>query len=106
MVKQYKIKALRNERTIERNDFVNMFNVVFNTDELINIEVMCQENTQLESFYLYYNDDEFYIIDLCHSVIIGWYKHLGRCAYCSNDELTNDDIRDFLYELKREIEER
>lgn len=102
----YKEKGLKSIKTIDRIEFVGAFNIVFNTDELLNIEVMCQENTQLESFYLYYNDDEFYIIDLCHTIIIGWYKHLGRCAYCSNKNLTDYDILDFLYELKREIEER
>ena len=106
MSNDYKTKALRNERTIDRKDFVNMFSIVFNTDELLNIEVMCQENTQIESFYLYYNDDEFYIMNLPHSIIIGWYKHLGRCAYCNYNELTNEDIIKLLYDLKKEIEER
>ena len=62
----------------EREDFVKVFREVFTSDEIFDIEVMCQGIKNTENFLLYYAQDEFYIIHLASGTIINSvsYTHL------------------------------
>ena len=58
----------------EREDFVKVFREVFTSDEIFDIEVMCQGIKNTEKFLLYYAQDEFYIIHLASGTIINYYN--------------------------------
>ena len=89
----------------EREDFVKVFRNVFTSDEIFDIEVMCQGVKNTEDFLLYYADDEFYIIHLASGTIINYYKHLGRTNTCNKEGFTLEDLKDFLLLLKEDLKD-
>lgn len=88
----------------EREAFTNMFYEVFgSSDEIFEVIVACQEHRCLDSFHLFYDSDEFYIIHLESGTIINWYKHLGRTNTCNKEGFTLEDLKEFLVLLKEEM---
>lgn len=88
----------------EREAFTNVFYEVFgSSDDIFNLIVACQGHECLDSFHLFYQDDEFYIIHLESGTIINWYKHLGRTNTCNKEGFTLEDLREFLTLLKEDM---
>ncbi len=87
-----------------RDDFCDAFKYVFTYAEIEDLEVKCQEHTRIGDFYLYYDEDEFYFINLETGIIVQYYKHLGR-ANCINDEFTVNDLINFLLDLRKELKD-
>lgn len=87
---------------IDRDEFCDAFHYVFTNAEIIDLEVKCQAHYRVGDFYLYYDEDEFYFINLETGVIVQYYKHLGRCN-CINDEFTVRDLIEFLKNLRKEL---
>ena len=88
---------------INRDEFCDAFHFVFTNAEIIDLESKCQGHTRVGHFYLYYNEDEFYFIDLDTGVMVQYYKHLGRCNHI-NDEFTVEDLIEFLMDLRKELQ--
>lgn len=80
----------------ERDDFVKAFYEFFTSEQIVDIETLCQETTYLDHFILLYHEDEFYILHKASGVVINWYKHLGRTNTCNREDFTLDDLREFL----------
>lgn len=92
------------EYYFDREQFVNTFHKVFTTDEILKIQVACQEQRCFDDFLLYYNDDEYYIINLETGIIIRWYKHLGRCNGVNQANFGISDLIELLEQLKESLE--
>lgn len=88
----------------ERSRFVNIFSEIFTDEELFELEIACGEGVKTESFLLYRDEDEFYIIHLPSGTIINWYKHLGRTNTCNKDGFSEDELREFLRLLRSELD--
>lgn len=86
-----------------REDFCRAFDSVFSNDEIRDIESYCQENTFFSYFHLFYNEDEFYILNTHSGDMINWYKHIGRTNTCNNESFTYTDLVIFLRALKADI---
>lgn len=89
----------------ERADFVKEFKSVFTTDEICSIEFLCQDDIELDTFLLFYSDDEFYIYHKPTDTIINWYKHLGRINTCNKPDFALEDLHLFLQNLKNELDD-
>ena len=87
----------------DRDDFVDAFKRTFSSDEILDLEIACQEHKCLEDFHLYYAENEFYIIHLSSGTIINWYKHLGRTNTCNKDGFGLNDLQELLKALKEEV---
>lgn len=87
----------------DRDEFCDIFHEVFTSDEIYDIEVLCQSTTNLDDFVLLYNEDEFYILHRDSGIMINWYKHLGRTNTCNCPRFTADDLSVFLKALKEDI---
>lgn len=86
-----------------RDEFIDAFKHVFTWEEIVDLEVKCQGHTRIGDFYLYYDNDEFYFINLESGVIVQYYKHLGRCNSI-NDEFTVEELIEFLINLRKELQ--
>lgn len=86
----------------DRDAFCEAFHKVFDSTEILNLEAACQGHKRVGDFYLYYDEDTFYIINLDKGVIVQYYKHLGRCNSV-NDNINYTDLINFLSELKEAI---
>lgn len=89
----------------DRNDFCEVFMNVFDMDEIENIKSLCASTTHLNSFSLFYHNDEFYILHRNSGIMINWYKHLGRTNTCNFDGMTLEDLEVFLKALKEDIDD-
>ena len=89
----------------DRDEFVSTFEQVFRSDEILELEVMCQQHTTRNEFLLFYHPDweEFYIIHLPSGTIINWYKHLGRTNTCNKENFSIADLKNLLEKLKADI---
>ena len=87
----------------DRDDFCNVMFDVFTTEEYIDLDVECGCNTHLDNFTLMRVDDEFYILHRDSGTLINWYKHAGRTNTCNKPDLTLDDFREFLVELRKDL---
>lgn len=87
---------------LERDKFCDAFHYVFTSAEIVDLEVKCQAHTRVGDFYLYYDEDEFYFINLENGVIVEYYKHLGRCN-AINTEFTVSELIGFLTKLRKDI---
>ena len=87
----------------ERDDFCKVFKEFFTSDNIFEIEASCQGTTHTDSFSLFYNEDEFYILHRDSGILINYYKHLGRTNTCNRSDFTLDDFRVFLKVLKKEL---
>ena len=88
----------------ERQAFVDAFNEIFTTDEIMGIEELCRSGSTLEDFHLFYTTwEEYYIIHLPSGIGINWYKHLGRTNTCNKEDFSLDDLKIFLKLLKNNL---
>lgn len=87
----------------ERHAFCKAFKEFFTSDQIFDIEVLCQGNTHCSNFSLFHDSDEFYILHRDSGIMINWYKHLGRTNTCNRPDFTLDDLRIFLKALKEEL---
>ena len=92
----------------DRDEFVSTFEQVFRSDEILELEVMCQQKTALKEFLLFYHPDweEFYIIHLPSGTIVNWYKHLGRTNTCNRKNFSIADLKHFLERLKADMRKK
>ena len=89
----------------DRDEFVSTFEQVFRSDEILELELMCQEHKQVGDFLLFYSsEEEFYIIHLPSGTIVNWYKHLGRTNTCNKENFGIADLKNLLEKLKADIE--
>ena len=96
--------------TIDRNDFWIAFVRAFTfrydkyqedyDDMLDTVLKACYGNTNIGCFSCYYNDEDFFIHDTSNNVIIGWYKHFGRCNCVNVKDFTAKDLYQFFKELR------
>ena len=89
---------------LDRDEFCDAFHYVFTSTEILDLEVKCQAHARIGDFYLYYDEDEFYFINLETGIIVQYYKHLGRCNSI-NDEFTVKDLIDFLMNLRKDLQD-
>lgn len=98
--------------TIDRDDFWNAFVRAFtfrydkyqeDYDDMLDVILeACYNNNNIGCFSCYYNDEDFFIHDTCSNVIIGWYKHFGRCNCVNVKDFTAKDLYQFFKELRME----
>lgn len=88
-----------------RDSFVSTFDQMFRSDEIVELEIMCQQHTTLNEFLLFYHPgwEEFYIIHLPSGTIVNWYKHLGRTNTCNKENFTIADLKNLLEKLKADM---
>ena len=88
----------------ERKEFVDAFKEIFTTDEILGIEELCQHDSSLRDFHLFYTTlEEYYIIHIPSNVVINWYKHLGRTNTCNKADFELVDLKAFLKLLKNNL---
>ena len=56
------------------------------------------------SFHVFKDDDEYYILHKPSGTMINWYKRVGRCNTCNKD-LSLDELKLFLLLLRKELVE-
>lgn len=88
-----------------REDFVKVWEEVLgdNSDDVLD---MCAKHTTTDNFELWVDEfEEWYIKNISTGVVVNWYKgwHLGRTNTCTDPNFTLDDFREFLTQLKREL---
>ena len=91
-----------NWTNLERDVFCDAFHYVFTSAEIIDLEVKCQAHVRVGDFYLYYDNEEFYFINLESGMIVQYYKHLGRCNGI-NCECTVRELIGFLTKLRKDL---
>lgn len=88
----------------DRDEFCSIFYGVFDNDESIDIQVMCNCHECSDEFIFYSDSDEYYIIHKLSGVVINWYKHIGRTNTCNVPEFTCDDLLEFFKRLRKDLE--
>lgn len=96
--------------TIERSDFSNAFMRAFTfrynkyqedcKDMLGIIIERCWDGTKIGDFMCYCNEGDYFIHNMNRNVIVGWYKHLGRCNCVNVKGFTANDLYQFFKELR------
>ena len=76
---------------------------VFTAEETDSVFSLCQESPYLDDFILAWDEDTFYFIHKKSCTIITFYKHVGRCNTCSNQDLDLDDLKKFFTLLKEDL---
>lgn len=87
----------------DRNEFCKVFEEVFTDDDFVDIVVSCGANKHLDDFSLFRWEDEFYILHRRSGAMINWYKHMGRTNTCNKPDFTLNDLREFLFELRKDL---
>ncbi len=87
----------------ERDDFCNVFDEVFSMEEYDKLIDLFNFKYQTSSFILMRKDDDFYILNTRTGLLIGWYKHLGRINVSNDENLTLEELKSELLELREEI---
>lgn len=83
--------------------FRKIFYEVFG-DEFDWFDLFYQEQ-EYKSFTLWHNEDTWYIYSEQFDITVCWYKGLGRINQCSNEFLTEEGLRTFFIELRKDFEE-
>lgn len=96
--------------TIDRNDFWTAFVRAFTfrydkyqenyTDMLDVVIDACYENKRIGNFMCYYDEADYFIHNMSNNVIVGWYKHFGRCNCVNIKGFTVNDLYQFFKELR------
>lgn len=96
--------------TIDRSDFWNAFVRAFtfrydkyqedHMDMLDTILDACDQHKMIGSFMCYCDEADYFIHNTCNNVIVGWYKHFGRCNCVSIKGFTANDLYQFFKELR------
>lgn len=88
----------------DRSDFCKVFCEVFTSEQIDEIESLCQyDQSHFGDFTLLWDEDEFYILHRDSGIMINWYKHLGRTNTCNRSDFTLDDLKSFLIDLKVDL---
>ena len=87
----------------ERDDFCNVFNEVFSMEEYDKLFDLLTLGYKTFRFILMRNNDDFYILDTSNGLLIGWYKNLGRINVSNDENLTLEELKSELLELKEDI---
>lgn len=89
--------------TISRDEFTDLVMKNFNGDCEMLLDAI-EEGITLESFKLWYFEEEVYILHLTSGTLINWYKitHIGRCLQC-NKELSIKVYNEFFRLLYKEL---
>ena len=87
----------------ERDDFCNVFNEVFSMEEYDKLLDLLTLGYKTFRFILMRNNDDFYILDTSNGLLIGWYKHLGRINVTNDENLTLEELKSELFELREDI---
>jgi len=95
--------------TIDRGDFWNAFVRAFtfrydkyqedHMDMFDAILDACDQHKMIGSFMCYRSEEDYFIHNTCNNVIVGWYKHFGRCNCVSVKDFTANDLYQFFKEL-------
>ena len=96
--------------TIDRDDFWNAFVRAFtfrydkyqedHMDMLDAILDACDEHKIIGNFMCYYDGADYFIHNTCNNVIVGWYKHFGRCNCVNIKGFAVNDLHQFFKELR------
>ncbi len=96
--------------TIDRDDFWNAFVRAFTfrydkyqedyMDMFDAILDACDQHKMINGFMCYRSEADYFIHNTCNNVIIGWYKHFGRCNCVNVKGFTVDDLYQFFKELR------
>lgn len=96
--------------TIDRDDFWNAFVRAFTfrydkyqedyMDMFDAILDACDQHKMIDGFMCYRNENDYFIHNTCNNVIVGWYKHFGRCNCVSVKDFTANDLYQFFKELR------
>lgn len=89
----------------ERQDFCNVFNEVFTSDQYGKIFDLLTLGYSTYGFILVRHDDDFYILDTETGLLITWYKHLGRINMTNDKSLTLEELKFEFIKLKKDLEE-
>ena len=96
--------------TIDRDDFRNAFVRAFTfrydkyqedyMDILDAILDACDHHKIIGDFMCYYDGADYFIHNTRNNVIVGWYKHFGRCNCVNIKGFTANDLYQFFKELR------
>ena len=96
--------------TIDRDDFWNAFVRAFtfrydkyqedHMDMLDAIFDACSQRKMIGEFMCYRSEEDYFIHNTYNNVIVGWYKHFGRCNCVSVKDFTVNDLYQFFKELR------
>lgn len=96
--------------TIDRGDFWNAFvrAFTFRYDkyqedhmDMLDITIdVCSQHKMIGEFMCYRSEEDYFIHNTCNNVIVGWYKHFGRCNCVSVKDFTANDLYQFFKELR------
>lgn len=96
--------------TIDRGDFWNAFVRAFtfrydkyqedHMDMLDAIFDACSQHKMIGEFMCYRSEEDYFIHNTYNNVIVGWYKHFGRCNCVSVKDFTANDLYQFFKELR------
>ena len=105
MSREYDLYLEKHKANVKKgDDFCRLFNEVFTSDQITDIEVACQYGgIHLDYFTLFHHDDEFYIVHRNSGIMISYYKNLGRINTYNRPGFTLDDFGVFLKLLKEEL---
>ena len=96
--------------TINMSDFWNVFVRAFTfrynkyqEDHRIMLDTIfdaCGQYKKIGEFMCYRNEEDYFIHNTCNNVIVGWYKHFGRCNCVNVKDFTVNDLYQFFKELR------
>lgn len=89
----------------EREDFCNVFNEVFTSDQYGKLFDLLTSGYSSYGFILTRYDDDFYVLDTETGLLITWYKHLGRINMTNDKTLTLEELKLEFIKLKEDLEE-
>ena len=89
----------------EREDFCNVFNEVFTSEQYSKLFDILTSGYSSYGFILTRYDDDFYILNTETGLLITWYKHLGRINMTNDKTLTLEELKLEFIKLKKDLEE-
>lgn len=86
----------------EQSTFRKIFYEVFG-EEFIWFDLFFDKE-EYKSFVLWHDEDTWYIYSARFEATICWYKGLGRINKCTNEFITEEELKTFFIELRKEYE--
>ena len=109
-MKRKRIKDPFYYNIIDRGDFWNAFVRAFtfrydkyqedHMDMLDAIFDACGQYKMIGEFMCYRSEEDYFIHNTYNNVIVGWYKHFGRCNCVNVKDFTSNDLYQFFKELR------
>lgn len=103
---QYRNLEPNRQYHFTRDEMTNIFKEVFPLDSQVwdwDCVWYC-DFRDTNSFHVFRDENEFYILHKPSGTMINWYKHIGRTNTCNKD-LSLDELRLFLLLLRKELVE-